>query len=79
MVNVVTEAQKYYKRKCVFDNKYDLLTNDELYCTELIQKSFQNAGIQLNLKSKEFDYGIGKHIIIFPSEFTKAPIFTRIQ
>jgi hypothetical protein len=75
---VVKEAQSFYQKKYEFDTKYNLESDSKLYCTELIQKAFKNAGISLKLKTKEFDYGIGKHKIIFPSEFTKAPIFKRI-
>lgn len=76
--NVVNEAQIFYFKKYTFDNDYDLNTDTKLYCTELIQKAFKNAGINLKLNVQEFDYVIGKHKIIFPSEFTKAPQFNRI-
>jgi len=75
---VVKEAELFYQKKYEFDTEYNLDTDSKLYCTELIQKAFKNAGISLKLKVKEFDYVVGKHNIIFPSEFTKAPIFNRI-
>ncbi len=75
---VVKTANSYYLNKYEFDNEYDLNTNAKLYCTELILKAFKNAGILLNIKPKEFNYVIGKHPIIFPSEFTKQPIFNKI-
>ena len=75
---VVQEANSFYLKKYEFDNKYDLETDSKLYCTELVLKAFNNVGISLKIKATIFNYGIGKHNIIFPSEFTKAPIFNRI-
>lgn len=75
---VVQEANSFYLKKYEFDNKYDLETDSKLYCTELVLKAFNNVGISLKIKVKVLNYGIGKHNIIFPSEFTKAPIFNRI-
>lgn len=78
LTKVVNEAQNFYLKKYTFDNEYDLNTDTKLYCSELIQKAFKSAGIYLKLNAKEFDYVIGKHKIIFPSEFTKKPEFNRI-
>ena len=71
--NVTTEISDFYNAKIVFDNNYDLKTDDEMYCTELILKAFKNTNINLNIKPKEFDYLFGKQLIIFPSQFTKPP------
>lgn len=76
--NVVFEAQSFYNKKYTFDNDYDLNSNSKLYCTELILKAFQNSGINLKIKPKPFNYVLGKHQIIFPSEFTKPPLFYKI-
>jgi len=75
---VVKTANSYYLNKYEFDTKYDLTTNTKLYCTELVLKAFNTVGDTLKVKSKELNYIIGKHLIIFPSEFTKSPFFTRI-
>jgi len=75
---VVKIANSYYLNKYEFDTKYDLDTNTKLYCTELVLKAFNSCGANLKIKPKELNYIIGKHNIIFPSEFTKAPVFTRI-
>lgn len=71
--NVTSEVKKFYNNKIVFDNNYNLETDNEMYCTELILKAFKNNNIQLNLKIKELGYLVGKHLILFPSEFTKLP------
>ncbi|WP_299523161.1 YiiX/YebB-like N1pC/P60 family cysteine hydrolase [uncultured Lutibacter sp.] len=75
---VVKKANSFYKNKYEFDNKYDLTTDSKLYCTELVIKAFNTCGANLKINSKEFNYILGKHNIIYPSEFTKAPFFTRI-
>jgi hypothetical protein len=78
LTTVALEAQKIFNSKYTFDNRYDLNTNNKLYCTELVLKSFKNAGIKLQLTTKELNYVIGKQAIIFPSEFTKPPLFYKI-
>lgn len=70
---VTSEISTFYKNKIVFDNNYDLETDHEMYCTELILKAFKNSNIPLNIKTKELNYLFGNHVIIFPSEFTKSP------
>lgn len=75
---VAKTANRYYLNKYEFDTEYDLTTNTKLYCTELVLKAFNTVGAPLKVKSKELNYIIGKHPIIFPSEFTKHPLFTRI-
>jgi hypothetical protein len=75
---VVNQAQLFYTKKYTFDTNYDLTTKTKLYCTELILEAFKKTGIQLNIKLSEFNYIIGKHLIILPSEFTKSPLFNKI-
>lgn len=78
LTKVVNEAQNFYLKKYTFDTEYDLSTDTKLYCTELIIKAFNNAGITLNIKAKPLNFVIGEHDIIFPSEFTKKPEFNRV-
>lgn len=66
-------AQSFYEKKYRFDDRYDLSTDHELYCTELVYKVYQKAGIHLAVKPKPFDYVLGSHPVFLPSEFTKAP------
>ena len=75
LVKVVDAAEIFYKNKYTFDNEYDLKTDTKLYCTELIVKAFKHADIHLNISPKEFDFIVGKHPIILPSEFTKPPFY----
>ncbi|UMB61633.1 hypothetical protein MHL31_05365 [Lutibacter sp. A80] len=75
---VVNEAKNFYVNKYTFDNEYNLNTDTKLYCSELILKAFNNVGIHLNVNAKSFNFVIGEHDIIFPSEFTKIPQFSKI-
>lgn len=72
-IKITNQALNFYNNRVVFDNKYNLETDKELYCTELILKAYKKANVHLNLKTKELNYLVGKHNIIFPSEFTKYP------
>ncbi|NLP56725.1 YiiX/YebB-like N1pC/P60 family cysteine hydrolase [Lutibacter sp. B1] len=76
---VVNEANQFYTKKLTFDDDFDLKTNNKLYCTELIVKAFKNAGVTLNIKTKNLNYIVNTHAIIFPSEFTKKPIFNKLN
>lgn len=75
---IADEAQSFYNLKYTFDNAYDLKSNSELYCSELVYKAFKKAGVELQLSTKELNYILGKHAVLFPSEFTKNPIFYKI-
>lgn len=75
---IAFEAMVFYKNKYIFDSDFDLTTNTKLYCTELVLKAYKNAGIQLNIQLKEFNYLIGKQAVILPSEFTNHPFFYKV-
>jgi hypothetical protein len=40
-------AQRYAREGIPFDNDFDLKTPDRLFCTELVLRAYQNAGIDL--------------------------------
>lgn len=76
--SVVGQANLFFKKKYTFDNQYDLKTDTELYCTELVYKAFLNAGITLDVKPSNFNYVLGNHNIIMPSGFTNSSSFKKI-
>ena len=63
----------FYNNHYVFDNNYDLSTDTELYCTELIYKAFSHAGINLMVPYKNLDYIVGNQTVIMPSALTLFP------
>lgn len=73
LLQVTAKALYFYNNKYTFDGMYNLKSDTELYCTELILKAFNSSGINLNINTKEFNFLLSKHAIIFPSEFTKFP------
>lgn len=75
---VVKQAQIFYNNKYIFDNNYDLTTNTKLYCTELVLKAFKNGGLDLHLNTKKLNLALVSFPILFPSEFTKSPLFNKI-
>jgi hypothetical protein len=76
---VAQQALNFYKSKCTFDNDYDLSTEKQLYCTELVLKAFRNAGIELRgIKSSEIDFIVTRVKIILPGEFMKNDSFRKI-
>jgi len=79
MNKIADNAYLYYKEKIVFDNHYDLTSDAELYCTELVWKIYKKSGI--DLIQNQFDYiNIpGKRgNIIYPGSFAKSSLLTKI-
>lgn len=73
-------ALQFYQSKCTFDNAYDMKTESELYCTELILKAFREAGVELSgIYPTTVDLGFIRKQIILPAAFLKNPSFTRIN
>lgn len=79
--NRVSEiALQFYQSKCTFDNAYDMKTESELYCTELILKAYRKAGVELSgIYPSTVDLGFIRKQIILPAAFLKNPSFTRIN
>ena len=73
-------ALQFYQSKCTFDYAYDMKTGSKLYCTELIFKAFQEAGVELSgIHLSTVDFGFVQKQIILPAAFLKNPSFTRIN
>ena len=63
-------AHLYYLHKLIFDDKYDLSTDDKLYCTELIIKAFQHARQNTwNINTTTLNILFGNIEIIMPGNF----------
>lgn len=73
-------ALSYYRQKLKFDNHYDLATDNELYCTELILKAFGNNKIIFgNIKPQSIRVLTGVYSIVMPGSFSENSNFTRIK
>ncbi len=67
------KAKWFYDRKIVFDDAYDLKTEDKLYCTELVWKAYQENGV--DLVQGKYDHlflPISKGDMIFPSSLLNS-------
>jgi hypothetical protein len=78
---VVDQARSYYIRKCRFDNAYDLQTDRDLYCTELVLKAFQRGdprmtGLLRNLES--VNVLVASRKVLMPGAFMASDLFFRI-
>jgi len=72
-------ANQLYRQKLLFDNKYDLKTDDKLYCTELVLKVFQQATNQsVKLHTTRLSVLIGNIDLIMPGNIIENPHFQPI-
>ena len=73
------KARSFHKNKLVFDGAYDLKSENELYCTELVWKAYIDSG--MDLIQGDFDQLFGPFNnakIIFPSSLLKSQYLTEI-
>jgi len=76
---VAREAYTFYIQKYLFDNKYDLKTDDHLYCTELVLKAFRNAGFPLEeIQESRLHFLLGEHDLVMPGTFIRNPSFSKV-
>ena len=67
------KAKWFYDSKIIFDDAYDLKTEDKLYCTELVWKAYQENGVDLvQGKYDQLFLPISKGDMIFPSSLLKS-------
>ncbi len=71
-------AREYYKQKILFDASFSLEDDSRLYCTELIWRAYQKAGINLAEQYTTVKSPLFNGDIIFPSDLFLNPIFIQI-
>lgn len=77
---VASSAMSFYTRHLSFDNKYDLSTDNELYCTELVIKAFKSSNINFpDISPQKIQVLLGTFAVIMPSSFLENSHFTTIQ
>jgi hypothetical protein len=77
---VVQKAYSFYKQKVVFDNEYNLLSDQQMYCTELIIKAFTYSDIDLGeIPLTTINFVLNKTQIIMPGSIQKNKSFTKIE
>lgn len=77
--NAASFANHYYQEKRVFDEKYDLSTDDKLYCTELILKVYLQATNQsFQLKTTQLKIFFGNIELLMPGNIIESAHFHSI-
>lgn len=72
-------AYNCYLKKYCFDNNYDLLTDAQLYCTELIWKAYKFAGIDLVCnRLKDINIIVTSRTMIMPSSIIESKLLKKI-
>jgi len=72
-------AYNCYIKKYCFDNNYDLVTDAQLYCTELIWKAFMQAGIDLVCnRLRNISFIITNKIMIMPSSIIESKLLKKV-
>jgi len=72
-------AYNCYIKKYCFDNNYDLVTDAQLYCTELIWKAYKRAGVDLVKKRlKNINFIIASRIMIMPSSIIESKLLKKV-
>ncbi len=72
-------AFQFFENKLTFDDKYDLASDDQLYCTELVLKAFQPDSLKsLTIQSTSLNFIFGKLDVIMPGNIIENPHFFKI-
>jgi hypothetical protein len=72
-------AFRFYTDHLIFDNHYDLESDSELYCTELVIKAFNGASaFPEDIKTTELNFGFWKKRLILPGNLIENPHFIKI-
>ena len=72
-------ARRYFLQHRLFDDRYDLATDEKLYCTELVVKAYGQANAALtDLGMTELNLVFGKISLLFPGNLIENPHFQLI-
>ena len=72
-------AYKCYIKKYCFDNNYDLVSDKQLYCTELIWKAYKRAGVDLVCsRLRNINFIITNKIMIMPSSIIESKLLEKV-
>lgn len=79
-INIASSyAYNCYIKKYCFDNNYNLVTDAQLYCTELIWKAYKQAGIDLVCdRLRNINFIITNKIMIMPSSIIESKLLKKI-
>lgn len=72
------KAYSFYKSHCIFDHEFNLQNNQALYCTELVWKAYQMAGLNLIKPADINALPLSDSQIIYPSTIFNSMFFDHI-
>lgn len=73
---VAQEAIRWWKKKILFDNEYLMSDTTMLYCSQLVQLSFESQGIDV-AQGRCHTFPLAKEKVIFPSDILENPKISR--
>lgn len=66
-------SKEYAKRRVPFDNNFDLTSDDALYCTELVWRAYEKAGIDLvDGHFEDSSTSLIRGSVLWPSSFLRS-------
>jgi len=79
-INIASSyAYSCYLKRYSFDNNYDLSSDSQLYCTELIWKAYMSAGVDLvRNRLRNISFIITNKIMIMPSSIIESKLLQLI-
>ncbi|GBD87395.1 hypothetical protein BMS3Abin03_01327 [bacterium BMS3Abin03] len=79
-INIASNyAYNCYSKKYYFDNNYDLNSDKQLYCTELIWKAYMSAGVDLvRNRLRNINFIITSKILIMPSSIIESKLLQNV-
>ena len=75
---VAEKAIEYFEKHIQFDSSFDLKDESKLYCTELVWRAYQYAGLNLIETYDKVNMPFYKGDFIYPSNIFLNPVFERI-
>jgi len=78
---VKAEAESFYRRKCRFDDAYDLATDRDLYCTELVFKAYRRGDAAIDGllgKLEKISIMVTCRRILMPGAFISSDLFYKV-
>ncbi|MCX6288046.1 MAG: YiiX/YebB-like N1pC/P60 family cysteine hydrolase [Bacteroidetes bacterium] len=81
LTRVAAQARTFYIQQCRFDNSYDLFTDQNLYCTELVLKAYRQGDQNINILLRRLDEVnilLARRKILMPGAFITSRLFYKI-
>ncbi|MDR3322491.1 MAG: hypothetical protein LBS93_08580 [Synergistaceae bacterium] len=71
-------AWEYFARGCAFDRRFDMSTEDEIYCTELIWLAYRRAGVDLAKGIAFYDSSLYGRVML-PADLSRSRLLVALD